>query len=55
MPRGYLDTLSNAKASTWDVYKHQLDDAKPDSEVDGKCRQQDNNLAGPINIFLQEL
>lgn len=36
VPRGYLDTLSDAKASTWDVYKHQLEDAKPPSEVDGK-------------------
>lgn len=34
MPKGYLDTLSDAKRNTWDVYKHQLDDAKPASEVD---------------------
>lgn len=33
MPKGYLDTLA-AKASTWDAYKHQLDGAKPASEVD---------------------
>jgi hypothetical protein len=34
MPKGYLDTLSSAKASTWDAYKHQLDEVKPASEVD---------------------
>jgi len=33
VPRGYLDTL-NAKASTWDVYKHQLEDVHPVNEVD---------------------
>mmetsp|Transcript_28595 Transcript_28595/g.60996 ORF Transcript_28595/g.60996 Transcript_28595/m.60996 type:complete len:450 (+) Transcript_28595:85-1434(+) len=33
MPKGYLDTLSDGKRSTWDEYKHQLDNAKPASEV----------------------
>mmetsp|Transcript_16469 Transcript_16469/g.34790 ORF Transcript_16469/g.34790 Transcript_16469/m.34790 type:complete len:369 (+) Transcript_16469:489-1595(+) len=34
VPKGYLDTLNNAKASTWDAYKHQLEEAKPTSEID---------------------
>jgi len=33
VPQGYLDTLSTT-TSTWDVYKHQLDDVKPASEID---------------------
>ena len=35
-PTRYLDTLTDAKRSTWDVYKHQLDEVKPLNEVDGK-------------------
>ena len=32
----HLDTVYNSKRSTWDVYKHQLDEVKTPSEVDGK-------------------
>ncbi len=39
MPTVYLDTLSNAKSSSWDVYKHKLEDAKLPNEVDGKLKQ----------------
>ena len=35
-PKKYVDTLSDAKTSTWDVYKHQLEEVKPYNEVDGK-------------------
>ncbi|KAL3759538.1 hypothetical protein ACHAWU_000837 [Discostella pseudostelligera] len=34
VPKGYLDTLSTAKFSTWDAYQHQLDEVKPANEVD---------------------
>ena len=32
----HLDTMYNSKRSTWDVYKHQLEEVKTPSEVDGK-------------------
>ena len=32
----HLDRMYNSKRSTWDVYKHQLDEVKTPSEVDGK-------------------
>lgn len=42
VPKGYLDTLSTAKFSTWNVYQHRLDEVNPASEVDGKLWDQEN-------------
>jgi hypothetical protein len=42
VPKGYLDTLSTAKFSTWNVYQHRLDEVNPASEVDGTLWDQDN-------------
>ncbi|KAL7530516.1 hypothetical protein ACHAXR_007317 [Thalassiosira sp. AJA248-18] len=49
MPKGYLDTLSNAKKSTWGVYKHQLDEAKPLNEVD-ELKQDVSSLHSLLQI-----
>jgi len=44
VPKGYLDTLSTAKFSTWDAYQHQLDEVKPANEVDGKLLLDQENV-----------
>lgn len=49
MPKGYLDTLSNDKRSTWDDYKVRLDEAKPVDQV-GELKQEVTNLQTLMQI-----